>query len=147
MIRKHVMTICLVVFSFSAGVAVNRRAVADAEAQGVNRVYELRTYTTAEGRLPALLARFGGGEIDLFHRAGMTSVGYWVPDDPELSQNTMVYMLVHDSREAAADSWSRFRDDPDWATMRAQSEADGPILVRGGVQSMFLNPTDFSPAK
>ena len=55
-----------------------------------NRVYELRTYTAAEGRLPNLLTRFGGGEIELFHRAGMNSIGYWVPDDPRLSNNTMI---------------------------------------------------------
>ena len=145
MTRKYATTIGLLVLAFLAGLAVDRHS--EAEAQQMNRVYELRTYTTEEGRLPDLLARFGGGEIDLFHRAGMTSVGYWVPDDPELSQNTMVYMLAHDSREAAAESWQRFLADPDWEKMRAESEADGRILVQGGVKSMFLNPTNFSPAK
>lgn len=143
--RTRATTIGLVALAFVAGLAADRLAVA--EAQDAARVYELRTYTTEAGRLPALLERFGGGEIDLFHRAGMTSVGYWVPDDPELSQHTMVYMLVHDSREAAAESWQRFRDDPDWQRMRAESEADGPILVRDGVRSMFLTPTSFSPAR
>ncbi len=144
MIRKHAKTTGLVVLAFVAGIAVNQYSVLKAQS---TRVYELRTYTTEAGRLPNLLARFGGGEIQLFHRAGMNSVGYWVPDDPELSQNTMIYMLAHDSREAAADSWKMFGADPDWQTMRAESEADGRILIRGGVQSVFLNPTDFSPAR
>ncbi len=145
MIRKHATTVCLVVLAFLAGLAVNHHAVI--KAQGANRVYELRTYTTNEGKLPNLLERFGGGEIDLFTKHGMTSIGYWVPDDPELSKNTMVYMLAHESREAAAASWRAFGADPMWREMSAASQIDGRILIRGGVQNMFLNPTDFSPAK
>ncbi|MDH3734878.1 MAG: NIPSNAP family protein [Gemmatimonadota bacterium] len=145
MVRKHASTICLVVLAFGAGLAV--KGPAPVEARSADRVYELRTYTTAEGKLPNLLARFGGGEIDLFTRHGMTSVGYWVPDDPELSENTMVYMLAHESREAAAASWRAFAGDPDWQEMSESSQVDGRILIRGGVKSMFLNPTDFSPAR
>jgi hypothetical protein len=107
------------------------------------KVYEMRTYTVAPGRLPALLKRFSGGEVDLFVKHGMTSVGYWVPDDEELSENTLVYMLAHDSREAAAASWKAFGADPLWPPMRAASVADGPIVTN--VQNMFLDPTNFSP--
>ena len=108
-----------------------------------SRVYELRVYTTAEGRLGALLARFGGGEVELFHKHGMESVGYWVPDEAPAAENTLVYMLAHDSRESAATSWQAFRDDPEWQTMRRESLVDGPIVTN--VESTFLNPTDFSP--
>ena len=144
MIRKHSTTVCLVVLAFLAGVAVNQYSVVKAQS---NRVYELRTYTTNDGKLPNLLARFGGGETDLFHKHGMTSIGYWVPDDPELSKNTMVYMLAHDNRDAAAASWEAFGQDPAWREMSAASQVDGRILTQGGVQNMFLDPTDFSPAK
>ena len=107
------------------------------------QVYEMRTYTVAPGRLPALLMRFSGGEVDLFIKHGMTSVGYWIPDDEELSKNTLVYMLAHDSREAAAASWKAFGSDPFWPPMRAASVADGPIVTN--VENMFLDPTNFSP--
>ena len=107
------------------------------------KVYEMRTYTVAPGRLPALLKRFSGGEVDLFVKHGMTSVGYWVPDDEELSENTLVYMLAHDSRAAAAASWKAFGADPLWPPMRAASVADGPIVT--DVQNLFLDPTNFSP--
>lgn len=107
------------------------------------KVYEMRTYTVAPGRLPALLKRFSGGEVDLFVKHGMTSVGYWVPDNDELSENTLVYMLAHDSREAAAASWKAFGADPLWPPMRAASVEDGPIVT--DVQNMFLDPTNFSP--
>ena len=73
----------------------------------------------------------------------MSSVGYWVPDDEQLSQNTMVYMVAHENREAAAASWSVFGSDPAWHTMRDKSREDGPIVIN--VVTQFLNPTSFSP--
>ena len=107
------------------------------------KIYELRTYTTAPSRLPALLNRFGGGEVDLFIKHGMSSMGYWIPDDEQLSQNTMVYMVAHENREAAAASWAAFGSDPAWHTMRDKSREDGPIVIN--VVTQFLNPTSFSP--
>ena len=142
MIRKCGIVLCVALVAFCAGVYVDHSATVEAQE---NQVYELRIYTTAEGRLPALLSRFGGGEIALFHKQGMRSVGYWVPDDPPDSENTMVYMLAHDSRDAAQRSWAGFRDDPDWQKMARESRADGPIVTN--VESTFLNPTSFSPAK
>jgi hypothetical protein len=57
----------------------------------------------------------------------------------------MIYMLAHDSRDAAAASWQGFFDDPEWTVMREASLADGPIVTE--VESTFMNPTDFSPAR
>ena len=140
--RSYVVVLGVAAVAFFAGMQVD--SLTTVEAQG-NKVYELRVYTTAEGRLPALLGRFGGGEIDLFHKQGMKSVGYWVPDDAPESQNTMIYMLAHESREAARRSWQGFSDDPAWTTMRAKSLEDGAIVTN--VESTFMNPTSFSPAK
>lgn len=136
-IATAIGSLCLVLL---ASAALLPSATVHAQDQ---MVYELRTYTVAPGRLPALLKRFSGGEVDLFIKHGMTSVGYWVPDDEELSKNTLVYMLAHDSREAAAASWQAFGADPLWPPMRAASIADGPIVTN--VENMFLDPTNFSP--
>ncbi|PCH61304.1 MAG: NIPSNAP family protein, partial [SAR86 cluster bacterium] len=133
MIKKFASTAGLVAVAFISGVAFNSYTSAQAQA---SKVYELRTYTTNEGRLPALLNRFGGGEIDLFIKHGMTSVGYWVPDDEELSKNTMVYMIAHDSREAALASWSAFGADPAWQKMSEESQVDGRILTN--IENVFL---------
>ncbi len=130
-------TFCLVLI---ANAVLQPNSLAHADDQ---KVYEMRTYTVAPGRLPALLMRFSGGEVDLFIKHGMTSVGYWIPDDEELSNNTLVYMVAHDSREAAAASWTAFGSDPLWPPMRAASVADGPIVTN--VENMFLDPTNFSP--
>lgn len=107
-----------------------------------NRVYEIRTYYTLPGRLPNLMARFRDHTLKLFEKHGMTNVGYWIPADPPGSENTLIYILAHSSRDAAKKSWDGFRADPDWLKARAASETDGKIVDR--VESVYLNPTTFS---
>src|SRR5215469_159712 len=93
-----------------------------------NRVYELRAYTCFEGKLDALKARFRDHTIEIFKRHGMESVGYWVPQDPEKSKNTLIYVLAHPSREAADQHWREFAADPEWKKVSAESEANGKIV-------------------
>ena len=106
------------------------------------RVFELRTYTTLEGRLDALNARFRNHTIKLFEKHGMTNVGYWVPKDAPRSADTLIYILAHKTREAAKESWDGFRKDPDWIKARDASEASGKIVAK--VESVFLDATDYS---
>lgn len=114
------------------------------QAQGA-RVFELRTYTTHEGKLPALQSRFRDHTVKLFTKHGMTNIGYWTPMDAPASQNTLIYVLAHQSREAAKTSWDAFRNDPDWQKARKESEAAGPIVSK--VESVFMGATDYSPIK
>jgi hypothetical protein len=116
---------------------------AGAFAQG--RVYELRTYHCNEGKLETLKARFRDHTIEIFKRHGIESIGYWVPQDPELAKNTLVYLIVHPSRAAAAKNWAEFSSDPEWKKVAAESEKDGKIVQK--VDSLFLDPADFSPLK
>ena len=120
------------------------------EADG-NRVFELRTYTTTKGNLPALDARFRDHTMRLFEKHGMTNVVYWhlLPDQPG-ADRTLVYILAHKSPEDAKKSFDAFRQDPDWVKARKASEekAGGPLTEpKGGVVSEFLKPTDYSPLK
>jgi hypothetical protein len=110
-----------------------------------SRVYELRTYTCNEGKLEALKARFRDHTIEIFNRHGMESIGYWVPQDPEKSKTTLIYILAHPSREAAAKNWKEFSADPEWKKVQADSEANGKIVQK--VESVFMDPADFSKLK
>ena len=110
-----------------------------------NRVYELRTYTSYEGKLEAVKARFRDHTIAIFKRHGMESIGYWVPQDPGKSKNTLIYILAHPSLEAAQKNWAAFRADPEWLKVKAESEAAGPIVLK--TESVFLTPTEFSALK
>lgn len=114
------------------------------------RVFELRTYTAAEGLLPNLLARFRDHTLELFKKHGMTSFGYWTPAEiRQGANNTLIYLLAHRSTEAAAESFKNFRADPAWVAARKASEdkAGGSLTVTNGVKSVFMRPTDFSPTK
>ncbi len=119
------------------------QGVQDAQAQSANLVYELRTYTTAEGKLPNLEARFRDHTMDIFEKHGIANVAYWTLQDEPLSANTLIYIIAHDSREAATASWAAFLADPEWQRVSDESQVDGRIL--NGVESVFLDPTDFSP--
>ncbi len=120
-------------------------ATSPAEVQSSGPVYELRTYTTMEGRLPALLARFRNHTVRIFQKHGIENVGYWVPADPPKSQNTLYFILRHKSREAATASWDAFWKDPEWLKVQKESEASGKIVDK--MESVFMTPTSFSNLK
>ena len=111
-----------------------------------NRVYEMRTYTCNEGKLEALKARFRDHTIELFKRHGIESVGYWIPQDPEKSKTTLIYIIVHPSVDAAKKNWAEFMADPEWRKVAAESEKNGKILARSP-ESVFMDPADFSKLK
>jgi hypothetical protein len=113
---------------------------------GQNRIFELRTYTCNEGKLEALKTRFRDHTIRIFKRHGMESIGYWIPQDPEKSKTTLIYIIAHPSREAATKNWIAFRDDPEWKKVSTESEANGKILAKPP-ESVFMDPADFSQIK
>jgi len=75
----------------------------------------------------------------------MTNIGYFRPQDSPLAENTLIYLLAHDSREAAEASWAGFRADPDWERVAAESRRNGRLVEN--VESVFLGPTDYSEMK
>jgi hypothetical protein len=131
----------------SAGAWLGRTFDASAalEAQTKSQVFELRTYTAADGKLSDLHKRFRDHTLRIFQKHGMTSVGYWTPEDAPLSQNTLVYLLAHPSREAARQNWKEFASDPEWRKVAAESQANGPLTSK--IESVFLDATDYSPMK
>lgn len=109
------------------------------------RVFELRTYYAHPGKMDALHARFRDHTCKLFEKHGMTIVGFWSPIDSKQAENKLVYLLAFPSKPAADESWKGFRDDPEWKTAREASEKDGKLVDK--VESVYLNPTDYSPLK
>jgi NIPSNAP len=114
-------------------------------AQTASRVFELRTYTAPEGKLDALHTRFRDHTLRIFQKHGMTNVIYLKPLDPPRSQNTLIYILAHKSREAAKESWAAFVADPEWKKVSAESQVNGRIVEK--VESVFAEPADYSPIK
>jgi hypothetical protein len=93
--------------------------------------------------LADLLTRFREHTVKLFERHGIKSVAYWMPLDEPDKSNTLIYILQHPSREAAAANWKSFQDDPEWKSAKDKSEANGKLVDK--VDSTYLSLTDFSP--
>ncbi len=114
-------------------------------AETAAHVYELRTYTAQPGKLPNVLARFREHTTKLFEKHGMVNLGNFTPlDAADGAGEKLIYVLEHESREAAKASWKAFSADPEWRTVAKASEVDGKIIAK--VESVFLDAADFSPA-
>ena len=129
----------------AAGATTMGDAMPAAQAQGGDRVFELRTYTAQPGKFDAMKNRFRDHIIPLFKKHDMTLIGFWTPADAPASENTLIYVLAHPSREAAKKNWDAFRADPERVKVWAETEKDGPINLK--VDSVYLNALDFSPIK
>lgn len=140
---RNSMLIATLVCCFAAGAFWLGQSTA--QEKKMPRLYELRTYTTLEGRLPALEKRFKDHTCKLFEKHGMKNGMYWIPTDPKLKDNTLIYVVSHDSQEAADKSWKAFQADPEWTKVREASEADGKIVAK--VERVFMTLADWSPVK
>jgi hypothetical protein len=136
---------------FAATLIASSAAEADATAVSPSvakdsRCFELRTYYAAPGKFEAMHARFRDHTCALFKKHGMEIVGFWIPTDKEKgADNTLVYLLVHKSREEAKKSWAAFISDPEWKKARDASEVNGKLTDK--VESVYLSATDYSPMK
>lgn len=110
-----------------------------------DRIFELRTYLANPGKLAALQQRFREHTLGLFDRHGMEVVGFFTPTDGQNADRTLIYVLAFENRAAADRAWKDFRSDPDWIKAKADSEVDGVLTER--VDSVFLDPTDYSPLR
>ena len=130
--------------AFAIGCGVGVWATRTAEVSAASKmVYELRTYTTNEGQLEALHARFRDHTMKIFKKHGMKNVGYWVPQDEPTHSNTLVYIIAHKDRETAKASWKAFGADPEWQKAKEESERNGKLVSK--VESVFLDSTNYSP--
>jgi NIPSNAP len=110
-----------------------------------HHVYELRLYHVNEGKIDALKARFGDHTDAIFKRHNMKSIGYWSPKDAPSSQNLFIYILEHPSRQEAEKNWAAFQADPEWQKVKAESEANGPLVDH--IDRYFMDPTSYSALK
>jgi hypothetical protein len=119
---------------------------ATVQAAAADRLFELRTYTAPPGKFENLKARFRDHTLRIFARHNLNAIGgYYIPAEGPQSENTLLYVLVHENRAAADRNWAAFQADPEWIKVRTESVADGPITT--SVTRQWLNPADFSPVK
>jgi uncharacterized protein (DUF1330 family) len=110
------------------------------------RVYELRTYYAADGKMEALHSRFRDHTMKIFAKHKMKVVGFWGPVDKEKgSENTLIYILEFPSRDAMKAAWDSFRKDPEWQAVAKASEVNGKLTSK--VDSIVMKATDYEKMK
>jgi hypothetical protein len=105
------------------------------------RYFELRIYYAAPGKLDALIARFANNTTRIFEKHGMQNIGYWVPVNN--TSNSIYYILAFPNKQARADSWKNFGNDPEWKKVAGESEKNGKLV--DSVKSVFMTATDVLP--
>ena len=104
-------------------------------------IYEWRIYEAVPGKMGALNNRFAKLTLRLFEKHGLKVIGFWQAVIG--TSNVLYYMLAFDDLMHREKAWNAFRLDPDWIQGRAESEQDGPLVVK--VTSSILRPTNYSP--
>ncbi len=140
---KHIRkSLPVAIISAVVGVIIGTFFTAFAQDQ---KVFELRTYQATPGNLDNLHARFRDHTIRIFRKHGMEIVGFWSPTSEDERDDILVYLLAHDSQEAADASWQAFGADPEWDRVAEESNRNGQILA--GVERKYMVATDYSPMK
>src|SRR4030095_2877663 len=106
-----------------------------------SRLFELRIYYAAPGKLDNLQARFRDHTTKLFEKHGIENIGYWLPLTN--SEDKLIYLVAFPGREAREKSWKVFGADPAWQGIVKATEQEGRIVSK--IESILLQPTDFSP--
>ena len=102
-------------------------------------IYEIRIYRTLPGRLPNLLARFQNHTLRIWERHGIRQAGFWTTLAGK-SNYDLTYLLAWESLAEREVKWPAFGADPEWLTVRAESEMDGqmsPIRVAPARRRFF----------
>lgn len=103
---------------------------------GGRHVYELRTYRTHVGRAPEWIGHF---KVGLKAREKYSKiVGLWQTDIAQLNQ--VVHLWAYSDLNQRAEARAKAMQDPEWKAFLAKGS---PLLVE--MQSIILNPVDFSP--
>jgi hypothetical protein len=140
--RRFVATVVVLSITFGIGVFVGQGTRVQAQSPG--RILEVRTYTVNEGKMPALLKQFRD-QLPLFEKNGMPAIFYGVAAEEPRSNDTFIYVLTHESRESAKKSWAGFVADPIFRAAGREADQGGKAVAK--IDSLFVNPTDFSPLK
>lgn len=107
-------------------------------------IYEWRVYEIVPGKRRELNERFSKHTLMFFAKHGIKAVGFW-ESLVGGATNTLYYMLAFDSMAQREKAWGEFQADPEWQKTAADSERNGPLVVR--VTNTLLQPTSYSPMK
>lgn len=106
-------------------------------------IYELRVYDAAPGKLRALNERFANITLGFFAKHGIRPIGFWTDDVG--ASGRLTYILAFEDLAHRERAWAAFANDPERIAAFAETEKDGPLVLR--VENRILRPTAYSPLK
>ena len=145
--RQTTLTVSLLVLAAAAFVAgrisgTGVAGAAPADAAAAQRLFELRIYTAAEGKMDAMNARFRDHTLRRFEKHGIRNVGYWTAVDEE-HKGRLYYLIAYPDRASREKMLvNGIAKDPEFLKVVAESEKDGKIVTAS--ESVLLTPTDYS---
>jgi hypothetical protein len=98
-------------------------------------IFEWRAYQAADNAAPAIKDRFMKHTLRFFSKHGIGIVGvYSDPADP----SKLYYLTQFETDAKRQAAWKAFQADPDWQTVKRESEVNGPLLA--GQTTLVLHP-------
>lgn len=89
-------------------------------------IYEIRVYEAADGKSDAMRRRFLDVVVPkFFPRHGIEVLGAFTAPAED---GRLTYMTRFANEDARKSAWAAFVADPEWASTKAASETDGPLL-------------------
>ena len=148
MLRNRSVMLLYSVALLVAGAGLGRTlgAPPTLDAQMKGRVFELRTYTAPDGKLErpaqalprphaAHLREARHDQHRLLDAGGRAAV----------AEHDGLSAGAPEPRRAARQNWKEFASDPEWKKVASESQVNGPLTSK--IESVFLDPTDYSPMK
>lgn len=123
MIRKYLWALAAVAAGVGHVAAQSPPAVSSD-----GRLYELRTYYAAPGKIDSLHARFRDHTRPLMEKHGVTCHGFWAPSDSE--PDRVVALVSYPSADARQAAWAGFATDPAWLQVKRRTERYGRLVER-----------------
>ena len=140
---KHGKTVEKIV---SLPLTVDATAKFDFGASAKPRVFDLRIYSVAPGKLEAFRNRWWNFAVPIYERHGLHSLGWWVAEKKDADgHDQFVGLFAGASLDAIQKSIGAFHQDAEWLRIEKETETDGKL--RSGVQAFKMTPADFSSLK
>ena len=129
-IRFFAATLAVFAAGFVAGQIVRRRRRGGAGPQGIRaaHVHGARGQAQRSASRAFATTRCGSSRSTAW-RTWATGC----PTDAPASSNTLIYILAHDSRDAATKSWAAFREDPEWKAVSRSHAGERTDRLEGRV--------------
>jgi hypothetical protein len=88
-------------------------------------IYEIRVYEAFDGKADAMKARFKNEVVKRFPDHGIELLGVF---ESKTETSRLTYLTRFKSEDDRTKAWAAFGADPEWRTIKAATEVDGPLL-------------------